>query len=74
MWLWKCPKCGDKIDFDYDDETIRTDEEMLELFDYEDNSYVIKGEMWCTKCHKRYLFEEHWKITLDKFTTTEIDY
>ena len=74
MWLYKCPICKSNIDFDYDDNTIPTEDEMYNLFDNTENECVIKGEMWCPKCHKRYNFAEHWTVKLNKFIITEIEY
>lgn len=74
MWLYKCPICKQNIDFDYDENTIPDEDEMLEFFNEKYNEITIEGEMWCPKCSKRYSFKEHWVNTLKNFTVTEIPF
>ena len=72
MWLHKCPVCKRKIDFDWDGSSLPEDEDIWgEICDSKNNKFIIKGEMWCTHCLKRYSFEEHWAISLEQFKITE---
>ena len=73
MW-YNCPKCGITLDFDFDENTIPVEDGVPTTFDDVETHHIIKGEMWCPKCKKRYLFEEHWRITLENFKTIEIEY
>lgn len=75
MLWYNCPICGLPVDFDYDANTLPIDDDNLPtVFDDVETHHFTEGELWCTKCKRRFLFKEHWKISLEDFTTTEIEY